>query len=1078
LTDFGDLEGEDIDFSTLSIEKLRKIANKDSPYYPVIEGCNNPYRDGYITEPPKKPRASYLFFQCTMRSYFTKRNPDASLGELMTIMGDTWKAMSEQEQAPFIQLSREEAEQYDKERALMEKAQKPNEMWQGLRRCLMVLDRLANDSFAEIFLEPVDLEEFTDYEELIDFPMDLGTIRQKLANKKYQAPENYARDVRKVRTLWFLLRWLMRSLTFLAAASFQQVWNNCKIYNQHGSAIWHVADYMSKQFERLYHAWVLEYRERYLRWVHPRARPWEHTCRECDGKCGTPDDKMVLCDHCDAMFGMACLKPPLSKLPDGIWHCPDCLPKLHRVKGVRMYSAVAEQAARRRAELGDVPKKKTKQQMFLVKWAGLGYEFCTWETREDINDDALIEEFRQLNNPTLHEPDLTEKEVHQFLDNVKHTSVADAGGVACIPELRSQLYAQTRAFHFSKFGSDISDSLCEECGPKTKASYSIDEERAPNAHVKEVVECVSDMIFRVAQHVPMIINASLPPLLTGEYDAIIPITAKGLMMNVGEIHGSVAFLGYRSFPDGTKGPAELRHLVRNVGDKIISVDGHSTVNQSFKEVINLLRESGKNKYAFMRFLENKYAVCNNNLTSVGAAGIYAVDEMKKKFAYDRQRLLMQRNQQSIEEDVKTMKKEEESDHSVAGSDVSDGESDEDSEGSFEPDSEDEKLVRKETGTSAPPVSVSSPGEVKLDPIPVPSIPGEVKGEPVNPSQAPSDANAEGNWANVGEKQPSYIVKASPTKTKSPAELPVVVKQETTRSLAYRLLDMDVGFSSDEGGDEDCAYFLDGVDTTFSTRTEVKTVSPESTAIKKPLSSSSKRKGKKQSPDESDEKDSDGLLPAKKTEFTTLGDRAKLYAAISLTDQAPDPQDFENFPFPSQKEIDAQKATEAVEEQSAELEPEETSKIASPPKSVKRSTVKVEQVSVATGEIVRIWANADIAAATLQLPPDELKGMLKGEYDEDLGDEIGGYRWRYAAAGAEVTKIADNTTRGSKKGKEAFLEFRDKLYDPAKPHIYKNGNRLRDYQVDGVNWLASTWYKRHSCILADEVRHEFNMEGRK
>jgi hypothetical protein len=200
LIDFGDPD-EDIDFKTLTLDKLRQIVLKDGPYYPVIEGCDNPYRDGYITEPPKKPRSPYLFFQCTMRSYFTKRNPGASLGELQTIVGDTWKAMTEQEQAPFIQLSREEAEQYDKERALTEKAQKPNEMWQPLRRCLMVLDRLANDSFAEIFLEPVDLDEFPDYEEVIDFPMDLGTIRQKLANKKYQAPENFARDVRKVSTV-------------------------------------------------------------------------------------------------------------------------------------------------------------------------------------------------------------------------------------------------------------------------------------------------------------------------------------------------------------------------------------------------------------------------------------------------------------------------------------------------------------------------------------------------------------------------------------------------------------------------------------------------------------------------------------------------------------------------------------------------------------------------------------------------------------------------------------------------------------------------------------------------------------
>lgn len=720
-----------------------------------------------------------------------------------------------------------------------------------------------------------------------------------------------------------------------------------------------------------------------------------------------------------------------------------------------MYSAVAEQAARQRAELGDVPKRTIKQTMYLVKWAGLGYEFCTWETKEDINDDALIEEYYQLNNPTLHEPDLTEKEVHDFLDKVKHTCVADAGGVACIPELRAQLYAQTRAFHFTKFGDAIPGTLCGECGPKTKASSLIDEESGPKAHVKEVVECLADMAFRASQREPMIVNASLPPLLTGEYDAIIPITGKGLMMNVGEIHGCVAFLGYRSFPDGTKGPAELNHLVRNVGDKIIAVDGHSTVNKSFKEVINLLRDSGKNKYAFMRFLENKYAVCNSDLTSVGATGIYTVDEMMKKFAGDRQRLLAQRKQQSVVEDVQPSKvDEEESDGSAGGSDNSDDESDEGSEGSFEPDSEDEKLIRRETGVNfqtAPPVS--SAGEAISESASVSTS--------VNPPQTLSNADAEGCVRSSAETEPGSLIK-----TKSAVELPVVVQQETTRSLAYRLLDIDVGYSSDEGGNEDCAFFLDGVDNTFSTLTEAKTTLPEGSGT------SCKRKGKKLSSDTGNGEDSDPLLPAKKSHFTTLGDRAKLHAALSLTNRAPDPDDFENFPFPSQKEIDAQKKAWTMEEQSVESLPAEARETTSLPKSVKRSTVKVEQVSTKTGEIVRIWANVDAAAATLQLPLDELKRLLKGEYDEDLGDEVGGYRWRYAAAGAEVTKSTDGTTRGSKKGKEAFLEFRDRLYDPAEPHIYKNGNRLRDYQVDGVNWLASTWYKRHSCILADEVGHEF------
>jgi HMG (high mobility group) box/Bromodomain len=187
-----------MDFKNLSLDRLRKIVEADGPYYPKIQGCDNSYRDGYVTEPPKKPRASYLFFQCTMRSYFKKRHPDATQGELMTILGEHWQGMSEEEQAPFIQLAREESAAHDRERWLMEKAQKPNEVWQPIRRCQMVLNKITGDGFATIFMQPVDLDEFPDYEEMIDQPMDLGTVGTKIKDRKYQAPEQFARDVRKV----------------------------------------------------------------------------------------------------------------------------------------------------------------------------------------------------------------------------------------------------------------------------------------------------------------------------------------------------------------------------------------------------------------------------------------------------------------------------------------------------------------------------------------------------------------------------------------------------------------------------------------------------------------------------------------------------------------------------------------------------------------------------------------------------------------------------------------------------------------------------------------------------------------
>ncbi|ORD92996.1 chromodomain DNA_Bprt, partial [Enterospora canceri] len=35
-------------------------------------------------------------------------------------------------------------------------------------------------------------------------------------------------------------------------------------------------------------------------------------------------------------------------------------------------------------------------------------------------------------------------------------------------------------------------------------------------------------------------------------------------------------------------------------------------------------------------------------------------------------------------------------------------------------------------------------------------------------------------------------------------------------------------------------------------------------------------------------------------------------------------------------------------------------------------------------------------------------------------------------------------------------------------VYKNGNRLRTYQLEGVNWLINRWYWKTSCIMADEM----------
>jgi hypothetical protein len=153
-------------------------------------------------KPPKKPRPSYLFYQGIYRNWYSKRNPGASLPEVMQWLSDSWRELSDEKQQHYFQLAKEETAQYDKEMILLERAQRPTEVWQPIRRCQAVLDRLCNDPMASIFLEPVDTTIYTDYLDMIDEPMDLGTVRENLKKtKNYMGPEAFARDVRKVSRL-------------------------------------------------------------------------------------------------------------------------------------------------------------------------------------------------------------------------------------------------------------------------------------------------------------------------------------------------------------------------------------------------------------------------------------------------------------------------------------------------------------------------------------------------------------------------------------------------------------------------------------------------------------------------------------------------------------------------------------------------------------------------------------------------------------------------------------------------------------------------------------------------------------
>ena len=168
------------------------------------------------------------------------------------------------------------------------------------------------------------------------------------------------------------------------------------------------------------------------------------------------------------------------------------------------------------------------------------------------------------------------------------------------------------------------------------------------------------------------------------------------------------------------------------------------------------------------------------MTSLGPLGRFFYDSLSKTYKEDRRRLLAKRSLALIKAE------EEMDDDSTSSEDASAEGSDDDSDSDasasgIEPDSEDEALIRAKSSDS------------------------DGGNDAMNGYQGNGDAHPfQPEGADAGEKKQeneiSALIDASA----------VVRKQESTRHLAYGLLGLDVGYSSDEGGDEDVAYYVSAI----------------------------------------------------------------------------------------------------------------------------------------------------------------------------------------------------------------------------------------------------------------------------
>ncbi|CAN2389514.1 regulation of cell shape, partial [Pristimantis euphronides] len=71
-----------------------------------------------------------------------------------------------------------------------------SESWKS--RCMDLVDFIIDCEDSEPFREPVDLEQFPDYKDIIKIPMDFGTIKEALTAENYDSPYDLCRDMRLV----------------------------------------------------------------------------------------------------------------------------------------------------------------------------------------------------------------------------------------------------------------------------------------------------------------------------------------------------------------------------------------------------------------------------------------------------------------------------------------------------------------------------------------------------------------------------------------------------------------------------------------------------------------------------------------------------------------------------------------------------------------------------------------------------------------------------------------------------------------------------------------------------------------
>ncbi|MGH0131078.1 UNVERIFIED_CONTAM: hypothetical protein FKN15_044990, partial [Acipenser sinensis] len=133
---------------------------------------------------PGTPIVKTAKFVSDLMLQFIKDHSCTDIIPLYSSMKKKTFSDSEEEEHKPIRKLRNNAQSYD------------NQVWKT--QCKELLDLIFQCEDSEPFRQPVDLQEYPDYRDIVDTPMDFSTVRKTLQAGNYESPTELCKDVRLI----------------------------------------------------------------------------------------------------------------------------------------------------------------------------------------------------------------------------------------------------------------------------------------------------------------------------------------------------------------------------------------------------------------------------------------------------------------------------------------------------------------------------------------------------------------------------------------------------------------------------------------------------------------------------------------------------------------------------------------------------------------------------------------------------------------------------------------------------------------------------------------------------------------